>query len=707
MHRRSLIAVVGAVAVLALGTGMAAANGHYAGLDENDVSNEPSQPTDRNGFSTAGAVSGNGFGDTSTNEWDLVLDGYAVSDDNYPVDPNTVLSAVLANADESHHQVIYPGTVDYNAWWGWWKDKGSGLWAQETASPTAGGPDDKIDDGSDNHKSDVHFSNAAQGCPPDDPTCWQETGSWDEWILRGRGLSKWASKRSADPDDPQILEYNDQMKLFIDPGTTARTLEVALGHPEEQPGPDRPGYAVLSDTNPSAKVVDANCEAGGYEDTRGDKSAGAAWQCVAGVTTDRSLLITTEVRTAVDAPLAGQGSPEGARVISEARAVDTDVYTALSPTVDELYRTAVWDPDDEEETPVVEGSFLFPDEGPKEYVQQTYTHRFADVYAAGAAFVEEVTNPTDPARGSVEARTVDPSWPHEPNHPGDSFPGAKRGDNPADYNGNLGRDEDGDGQRTFYEPNDQSWQGYQEKEHLWADFFQYYTPLPNILLGGGFGFSAQNAASPDEQNTHVPGFLVPFARAGTWLDSSEDTWIGNAHPVEAYQDGTVDDPNAYGSDELRFVCSGAGSLSATFYPALPPRGDVNEDGEVGIEDRPWGTTSPPRGVFLYDSFGGGLTGGLLGDVVGDTPVTDDSGGRLSQHIQYGPISIGMGCSGRSTGTWFPGDAILMPSGSSTYPIVMKGKAELKDSGAERIGRGVQTAIGQETVTDVDVVNSWT
>jgi hypothetical protein len=693
MDRRGCLALAAAGAVLLLGAASATATAHYAGYGENDVSNEASHPFDFGDFDTDN-LPGNGFRYEQANQWDLVLDGYAVPDDLHHVDANVVLSDVLENLGRVHKPLLFPGTVDYNAWWGWWQDKGSGAWAQEMGqggSALAGEPDDVIDDGADNHTADVHYSGAAENCPPDEPTCWQTTGTWDEWILRGSGLSDWALAQSPPPSDPPTTNYNDQMKLFIDPGTTARTLDVATGHPEDQRGPSRPGYAVLSDADPRWSVPDANCEAGGYEDDRGDQSAGESWQCVAGVTTDRSLLVTTRVQVAVNAPL--QSGASEARNLLDAFAQDTDVYSTVAPGVSELYRTAVWDPDDREETPVLEEFDAYPDEGPKEVLLEAYTENLPTVYGAATDVVAQAIQPTEPFRGFARDHTVDPPWPHEPNHPDDDLPGAVRGSNPADYNGNLGADEDDDGQTTYYEPNDQSWQGYYEAEHLWADFFQWYTPLPNLLVGGGFGTNVYGVGSPDDQNTHIPGLLVPYARGGTWADQNRDTWIGSAHPLHAYQNGTVDDPNAYGSDEFRYLCSGEAELEATFYPALEPRRDVNDDGKTNIKDRPWGTTTPPLGVYAWDSFGS-TAGGILQDV---------QDGQLDRHVQHGPITIGMGCSGRSAGTYFPGNAILFPAGTVEYPVVMEGTADMIIERTDRVNPGTFN----ETLTDVDVVNSWT
>jgi hypothetical protein len=718
VKRTHAIAIVGGILLLLSAVGTASAT-HYAGTDDNDVSHEPSTVPDF-GEPVEGAGPANGFGDLpsdpATDRQDLVLNGFAGQPINTGADHNSILRTLLG---EDAENVILPGLVDFEAYWGWWNDKGSGAYFQEPGTAVAGPPGGEIDDGADDHANDTHFDDAADECGTTSPNCWQTTGSWDEFIWRGPNsqLAQGNVQFQAPVDTgegPITNVTGDELYQFVHPGTQGNWVQHAL---QEDTGNPLPGYGIISEGADDEQAFDNRCL---WE--------GQVWDCDNGrfgVTYDRSLLITTKVRVAAN-PVDTNDALKKDFTHPDTTAVDTDIYTAPGP-VGTLYRTAVWDPGDQQDSP----TDVANEEGPKDTAKVVYSDTIPSTLNAISDLQDEALRPVETEIGTVDDTAGAPFVPlqpgtgtgiqggppevHEPHRQADQFPGAEV-NNGAEYNPAANGE--------YYVPT-QDWTDYQKAEHLWADVNTDYGYVTPALVSSSPGAPGVNldaiGGDRSKQDTHGPGFLSIFARVGTWLDVDGDTFIGDLdragrsttseHP---YANGTVEDPNDYtdhpGNPETT-ANEWRGTCRANVEVTLRPLGTPTN----GAGEHAWGSTQPPAGVYRYPQFGlingpGQPATDVTGDVevAGATLLDDPDDERFSRYTQYGPItfSIGGDCDQPKAGQFFPSEFLFFPSGSADFPVKVTGTVSLLENSDRTPRRGTHD-LTQETVVDVDRIYQWT
>ncbi len=605
---------------------------HELGPSTHDVRDEPNHVDDANGFPHTSFQPS-----TET----LVLDSYYVWNAGLvDADPNTPLNALVHGTDvDSHEDVILPGRGYFKAWWGWWQDTGSGGHLQEQGLP--GEPDGRIDD--------AH----------DDTSTWTDPrhGAWDEFVWRGE--NPWAGQHGHEshPDDTMVL--------FIQPGThragdPLTTLETGADEDDQADA----HYDDDTARNPYSQYPVANDVAWvggqGYEHTF----------------VDQSLLVTTTATTAVNPEPLGDGRYD----TSVALALDVDTYTTLHPTAAELYRTAVWDPNDKEHG----AADAVHEEGPKEDARWAYNGGAeAAVENATQPVVDTVEAAVQPFQDGTRALqgaaddTVAPPYRHEPNHPDDDYDADGDGTPEATHDPSTsygGLDD------AYYEPGpDQSYTGYAAEEHLWLDAQPGYgTPLYLVIFPFPFNLNVRPGGSA------APGFLYVTAHAGTWYDEDGDTWVGTQDDTP-YDEGLVDDPNDYGSAEWRGQCNA--DVSATLTPGTPD-GSWGETGVYVVHD-------PGAGYNPYDD--------AAADITGDTPLWEDQDGEhLSRLVTHGPIEMGtQWCNPNKDPGFHYGDRFLLfPTGTATYPVTVTTTAHVDEVPNTRPDGDT---LLDETVVDVDTV----
>lgn len=677
MRRATIPVTVVSLACLALLLVPAASAGKLvhapadvAGVGRTDVRDEPNEPADANGFAACGTVpdgDGTSCGDPAGT---LVLDAlYESSTVESAVDANNAVNVALhgGSVDERQHYIL-PGSGYFFAWWGWWADSGGHGWAQEAGTGLGDAHDGRIDDA---HDDDGTW---------DDP----RHGVWDEFVWRGD--NPWAPSH---PLLPHPSEPHDRMLLFIEPGT-------------HQPREDPP--TSLDTGADGARIADAefkdDTDLPAYAQQPADQMQG--WAGAHGYDftfLDQSLVLTTRVTTAVNP----DSLDEGRRYdVDSATAADVDVYSAVDPQVEHLYRSAIWDPGDEQEGVSDEVGF---EEGVKEPL------RVSDPAGDAAGTAQEVargfTDPVAPHQGMADD-IVQPPRRHEPNQPGDAYVNAT-----YDAGTSYGRLDGG----SYYEPGpDQTYHGYDDGDRLWLDAHAGYgTPLYLVVFPFPFNLNVHPApnlgdpADPGQGRTAVPGFLYVTAQAGLWWDANDDDWIGRlddpgraTSPGEPYRGGTVDDPNDYGDTPLaaendpdrqgvgewRPLCEGSASVEGTLRP--------------GTSDGSWG----PTGVYVIHDPNGGYNPYDDGaaDVTGDTPLWQDGDDeRLSRHVLEGPIDFRMQWCSADRG-WYADRFVYTPAGTATYDVTVNTTATLETDQTARPDDVVLPA--GASVTDVDVVHDW-
>lgn len=737
---RTYLAILGLLALVTVAL-PTALGGHYAGLTADDVSNEP-DPADS---SLAPAV-GNGFGEIDskterTSEFNLVLDSRAIPGAVSFVNPNQVedrLQNTIGGNADSAGPFIYPGLTTHLARWGWWRDKGGGAHYQEAGAAGqatfAKGPNNVIDDGSDNHKQDVSYSDwqsNPQACPADDPTCWQDTGSWDEFVSRGdnphvpKNLT-YAQPSNTGSDSPTIQNFpGDTMYGFVQPGTHASWFSTTTGR-EGSSNPVRtPGYGLLHNAADGDKRYE-------WPMTR----AGGTWNGALFYTADSSLLMSTQVIASVNPKDLGQTRKDWTS--SKATATDVDVYTAISPQVESVYRTAVWDPDDQQDGDVGEAAGV-NNEGLKQEVKYHYSVTYPQTFRQ---IRTQVINPTvetaRPYVGLASDLTFGGVTEHEPNTGPSDFADDEQNLNDgdvyhyADYNSGATYTprvfRENPEKNDYYQPT-QDWSEYDPDkgggEHAWIDS-KIKIGIHAVVVTGNWegrpGTNVQHPTQSGEQNTAAPGVLATFANAGSWIDWNGDTWIGNVDrgtcstEDEPYCEGFhgyegtghKDDPNDYshhaGNSALKMKPEWRGVCNARVTQVLKPLGTpTNTEGQHA-----WGTTVPPVGVYKYP-IGGNEGTGIVADVTGDNPAVDDNDDQqFSRYVQYGPVEMPMGpdTTNCKSGQWFNGAKLILPTGTTTYPIKVVTKLEIQDNRLGKVDGKPIAGDPTEIVTDVDVVNSW-
>lgn len=731
---RTYVAILAVMALVVVGL-PAALGAHYAGLTADDVSNEPDS------IDTQAAPNvGNGFGEIDDaqereNEWNLVLDSRAIPT-GLLANPNQVEDRVqtLVGGDSgSAGPFIYPGLTLHEARWGWWMDKGGGAYFQEAGSvgdsTFDSGPNQVIDDGDDNHTEDVTYAEwqqNPQACPAGDQTCWQATGSWDEFVHRGDnaqapGPDSSGNLTYANPsntgDSPTIQKFpNDTMYGFVQPGTHASWFSTTTGR-EDSSNPVRtPGYGLLHNAADDAKR---------YEWPMSE--AGSTWVGADFYTVDSSLVMSTQVIASANPLDLGDTVKDWGAEVTDA--TDIDTYTSVSPELETVYRTAVWDPGNREDSP----TDAVNEEGLKEEVKTHYSETYPETFET---LQRDIVNPAIEQSRPVLGYTSDVTFggvaEHEPNTgpadfedeptnevDGDQFKYADYGSG-AEYTPALFRD---DGR--YYEPT-QDWSEYADEEHAWVDAKNKIGVHLVIATGNWEGRPGMNAAHPTdsgEQNTAAPGVISTFTRAGSWYDINGDTWVGDidddgacSTEEDPYCEGFrgyeglpfQDDPNDYSNHagnsavaepEWRGVCNA--EVTQVLKPVGTP---TNTEGEHA-----WGTTVPPVGVYKYP-IGGNEGTGIVADTTGDNAVLDDNDDeQLSRYVQYGPVEMPMGpdATNCKAGQWFNGAKLILPTGSTTYPIKVVTKVDIKDNRlAKPDGTRSLAEDPTEVTTDVDIINSW-
>lgn len=679
MNRRTVLLVLaslGCIALLVAPTVSAGKLVHHpgevAGVGRADVRDEPNHARDENGFPSCGTLPDTQERSCSDPAGTLVLDAlYESSTAESAVDVNNVVNVALHGRDvDDRQQHIFPGSGYFFAWWGWWADVGGHAWAREAGTGVGADNDGRIDDA---HDDDANW---------DDP----RHGAWDEFVWRGD--NPWAPEH---PVLPRETYPGDRMLLFVEPGT-------------HQPREDPP--TSLDTGADGSQVADAeykdDTDLPTYAQAPADQSQG--WAGAHGYDftfLDQSLLMTTEVTTAVNPDPLDAGHRYD---LESAEAADVDVYTAVDPQVELLYRSVVWDPGDEHDG-------VSDDLGYREGVKEPLRVSDPAGDAAGTAdgVVRPLTEPFAPHQGLADD-TVQPPRPHEPNDPRDRYVNATH--DPGTTYGTLNGETD-----DYYEPGpNQAYDGYDDGDRLWLDAHPGYgTPLYLVVFPFPFNLNVHPApnladpADPGEGRTAAPGFLYVTAQAGLWWDANDDDWIGRlddpnraTSPDDPYQGGTVDDPNDYadtpqaaandpqreGTGEWRPLCEGEVAVEGTLTPGTGD-GSWGETGVYVVHD-------PNAGYNPYDD--------AAADVTGDTPLWQDHDDEpLSRHVTEGPIAFdGQWCS--ADRGWFGDRFVYAPAGTATYNVTVETTATLE---AEKTARPDDLPLESGTsVTDVDVVHEW-
>jgi hypothetical protein len=694
------------LAALALVLSMAPASmaSHHAGppdetgLGAADVSDEPNTPADE----PAGEDSStNGLdpcdpGCTGDASGTLILEG-AYTNGQYPyfVDLNNIVRQGTENAPAiDHEEFMYPGEAFLSAWWGWWVDKGRGGNLQETDQSVPGvlsdEPDGVVNDGHDNHadNSDTIY-----------------TGAWDEFVWRGEnpwaGQSDWDAQLGGKPSKP-----GDQMFAFVHPGTHDTGVDSDGLLENNADDAQRPDF------NMDDRTSQAPSSPGPYPHNNqgyGWLSEGGWWH----YQYDSSLLISTTITYSAN-PDTASGSSE-LYLPDTGDRVDTDAYSALHPALETAYRTAVYDPGDQQDSP----TDPVHEEGLKQQVKQTYSR--SDVLTAQALDAYySATGPASPAVGAADDTAFKP-WPHEPTDDGDQYPNASFDDDKSygmlagdsnDYYENPDRDSDYSAHETAYQP--------------WLDA-QTQVALAQYLIQVRGYYSANAFPTPNggdaADRTATPSAIWISANLGAWQDHDGDEFIGNLSELgrptseeDPYANGGVDDPNDYGDtptatqtspDEIkstpaewRGAGAGAKAVQATLEPVGTP---TNAAGEHA-----WGSTNPPVGAYVvrdtdsnqYNPYEDSVEdacgcGAGVGDLQGD-----DDGEQLSQYVQYGPIEVSFSPNTQgNSGGFLMEENVVLPTGSLDFPVKITVEGELDGSKFANLGDGQD--LRSQTVTDVD------
>lgn len=673
----------------------------WTGAGNTDVRDEPSTAAD-------GEAPTNGFeGKDYPGTWfdnasgELILDSfYEYNAAQVDVDFNNLLRILTAEAGRDEHEKhMLFGFGYFQAWWGWFHDGGQGHLTREQGLGS-GDADGAIDDAHDN-------ASVWSGDP--------QNGDWDEFVWRGE--NPWA------PDHPRMphpSKPDDEMTLFLQPGTVA---------PHEQQAPiptrDDAGYVLRNDADdpqtPDLRFEDRTAY-GAYAQRPLPQWGG--WTTENGYPTgimDNGYLVTTTVRTTVN-----PDEVDGGFDPASGTASDVDVYTAVDDSLATLYRTAVWDPGDEQDSP----ADAVHEEGPKQEAKDRWTALWTGGEDAAVETAEEAIDPLAPAAGLAADNAGRRPRTHEPNTAADVYGidsgGSATGWATHDPNTTYGNLQGED----YYDPGtDQGYGGYAE-ERPWVDVQPGYgVPVYGFaftMLGSGNLFPVPDSgarAQQGEQGAASPGLLTFAGHMGLWWDANGDTWVGDlgeqgrwTEPDDPYNRGLGDptavpdepiyqdranDPNDYTDTqkttendgakafpyEWRPLC-GAGSLTLTVEP-LTGDGRWGQAGVYVIRDRS-GVHNP------YDD--------VAADVLGDGPWGDDGDGeRLSRHVQEGSITLDMTCLQSERGGWFSEDAILMPTGSANYDVEATAVAKVPDNTTSRTD---DLALGGTQVRDVDVIPAW-
>lgn len=675
------------------------------GMGPGDVSDEPSHPADA-------SDPGNGFSDGE--DFSPTVDGERILDAHYlyepfpfDVDLNNLVRVASEGAGlgeaEKH---MYPGFGFFEAWWGWWLDKGQNARMSPYAGP--GEPDGAI--------QDAH----------DDPDTWEDShhhDDWDEFIWRGD--NPWAG----DPDHPLTPTFpeaeshpDDRMLLFLDPGTYKPHARQMIF-----PTSDNSAYILRNDADPEdvpdMEYTDNTNQ--GPEASPGHPHDGG-WDLFNHYTTgtyDAGMLITVQAQTSVN--------PNGAGPTYDPRdalAYDVDMYTALSPQVETVYRTAVWDPErDHGDGEDEENVYPFHDEGVKQHAIDTFTPLWLESDEMVVDSANEATDPAAPPAGAVDDAAGKKAWRHEPNHPDDAY---GEGDTWASHDPETSYGALSGDSTDYYEPgDDQTYTGYQEGDHAWLDtqaawgvpMYYYNFPLFGTLNLRTIQSVEGLSGASDDQGGIPPGILGVSAHFGTWHDWNGDTWVGNIdepgrwtssedpynhglgdptdYPDDPFYQSRGDDPNDYADTddntrtdpakedepEWRPVCGG-GSVEATLTPQTPD-GSWGQAGVYVIRDSD-GRANP------YDD--------IVVDALGEFTGDDEPRSRL---VLEGPIDVDLKCRDDATGLWFGDTWIVSPTGNADYAVQVETEGEILADLEGRYATNRGQTVQGEVVTDVDVLGS--
>ncbi len=655
MSMQRTVSIIAAILLVTSLAPAALAQTNTLGIGPNDVRDEPNHDDDANGIPHREFSPGNN--DDPTDQ--LILESYTQVDAQVAgEDLNNILNRALnGNNYESYEYYLYPGQTDFQAYFGWWTaDTGSGGGLQEDQVKA----DDNLGiDG----VPDVNLEGEPNGAI-DDALDNDTAAEWDEFVWRGNNEYAVDHGFCDENTDGQLDDdcKNEEMYVFMQPGThnihvncvfdPRGVLYVAVD-----------GCA-LDSASDSGSVPDFTME----DRTNIEEYGSQTWIAENGfgrVTYDASLLIGTTVTTSVNPTSTGSGSGENVFDPASGDLVDVDGYSTVNPLVEQLYRTAVWNPG---------GS----DEGAKECLKDCVS--MEDIPSA-----DDVTEPVEPTAGLAKAQ-LSPIHEHEPNTQFDDFNGHATHDPATSYGGD-----------PYYAPGeDQDYTGYQEGEQLWLDGQAMYDGCPLYLVavycyGANYYAPGGQVASDTGSNNAAPGGLYLHANVGSWWDSNGDTWVGdvsnaNSHvgapgdvhaeipsvfradaPDDPYASGMDEDPNQYTSDEFRGACA-ASNVEATLVPMTPNQqwGDTG----VYVHDQTWDPYSPmvadATGGFQFEGPGGANV------YLNDTDTYGD-GGTLSRYVTEGPITITggtVGCSSTDAGTgdWEAGQIVVFPAGNLDYEV---------------------------------------
>jgi hypothetical protein len=692
---------------------------HQTGEGNNDVEDEIANPHPQDRIAPT-----NGFDRAPFDAPGLILEAfYETNYWQFDVDYNNVLRELVEGSGTgTWSDVIYPGLGYFNAWWGWWEDKGSGHQANDQDLGDAAGvagsdtKNDAIDDAHDNR-------DRWDGDP--------NHGEWEEFLWRGDNQFAPDHPFTTNPDrEPggQVQFPGDSMKLFFSPGSQ---YTAPFFGDFEDAGPifgPRPGILLDEKDNPREPEwsYSDRTSYGAYALEAGPSGVPqfGGWVSENGwmhFQYDTSLVMSAKAVSSVNpdpATTPGLFDP-----LDSANATDVDVYTALHPALEDAYRTTVWDPGDRQSN--VGEETLGWDEGIKQAAKEEFSERSTNIYSTTSSTWNQLVAPASEGQGNADDNAGFRPQAHEPNHPDDDYNGHATHDSATAYGGVD--------QSSYYRPGGQDWDpsnpnagtqtynGYDGDEQLWFDmqagFGQPLLLIALSLEGNGNFHTAPNtdgeASDQGDDNTALPSMMWFTGNLGTWLDHTDDTFVGDldeegrsTSSQAPFNDGNVDDPNDYGDnpnsgtdDATPFEWSGVDS--ATVDITVKP---MTDDGR-------WGTT----GVYVYSDSGGqfnpyddvvaDITGGVL---FSDQDNYDGSNGRFSRHVQEGPIQLSASFNSQdgaqgATGSWTGDEYLVLPTGSANYDIRLETTATLRSDIPVQGGR---TIPADTTIQDVDVVNSW-
>lgn len=725
MHaKRALALIAGIVVIASLLPGASASHQqikfppHQSGEGNNDVADEIAQnhPLDR-----GPSVPGNGFGKAPfdvAGEPKLVLESfYEWSSGQVDFDINNILRETMAAAGDpgGHDDYLYPGLGFFNAYWGWWIDKGNGHQLREAGAGSEN-PNDAIDDAHDNTDRWAEDPNH---------------GQWDEFLWRGK--NPWAgdhpfSSQSA-PDSTVDRYPGDEMFVFFSPGTKYSGVsyfsdfEKTVPRPgilmNDKDHPRVPEWGFSDRTDYGAYALEAGPS--GVPQFGGWVSQNGFWHAQY----DDSLLMASQAITAVNPTPSGGNTYEVLQDEDSATATDVDVFAAVHPTVEDAYRTAVWNPDQDysNDGNAGEEESVTGDGGPRQIAKDQFTTTAGTLSDQIDDIVNEATAPLGPTQGVADDTVFNPQT-HEPNHPDDDF-NTHASHDPATAYGGVAAD-------SYYRPGGQAWDpdspnagtqtydGYASQENLYLDmrpglgppvFTPAITFFPNLNVHPGTNV-AGDAGDQSDDDTAGPQFLYFHGNFGTWLDHTGDTFVGDLTEqgrdtslAKPYDDGNVDDPNDYDDnpnegvdDDSDFEWDGVGT-SGTVTLTLTPNTEDGSWGEAGVY-----VYSDSQGGFNpYDDTVADVTGGVL---FSDQDSFDGSQGRLSRHVLEGPIHLDARANapGDGDGQFVGNQYLILPQGTVSYSIQVETTATV-ETPIQR-SDGTQIDAGT-TVVDVDKVDAWT